>query len=78
MDLATSKNGKEEIEMIAKEIKEKLKSAKIPYWRLAKEMNVSENTVWRMLRDDSAEISVEKATEIAKAFAKIVKEEKKK
>lgn len=78
MDLATSKDGKEEIEMIAKEIKEKLKSANIPYWRLAKEMNVSENTVWRMLRDDSAELSVEKATEIAKAFAKIVKEEKKK
>lgn len=78
MDLATSKNGKEEIEMIAKEIKEKLKSAKIPYWKLAKALNVSESTVFRTLRDDSAELSVEKATEIAKAFAKIVKEEKKK
>lgn len=78
MDLATSKNGKEEIEMIAKEVKEKLKSAKIPYWRLAKALNVSESTVYRTLRDDNTELGAEKTAEIAKAFAKIVKEEKKK
>ena len=66
------------IEMIAKEIKEKLKSAKIPYWKLAKALNVSESTVFRTLRDDSAELGAEKTAKIAKAFAKIVKEEKKK
>lgn len=51
-----------------KEIKERLKAEKIPYWLLAHEMNVNENTIARLLR---IELSATKKDEVISAINSI-------
>ena len=48
--------------------KDILKNESIPYWKIAKEMNVSENTVWRMLRDNEENLSCENEEKLFKAI----------
>ena len=48
--------------------KDILKNESIPYWRLAKALNVSESTVYRMLRDDEENLSCENEGKLFRAI----------
>ena len=50
-------------------IKNALKEAQIPYWKVGNALNVSENTVWRTLRN--AEVKEETAEKILSAIESI-------
>lgn len=59
--------------MLAAEIKKLLKAEKIPYWLIADELGVHENTVLRKLRhdlSDSDKASFEQAIERIRAKRK--------
>ena len=60
--------------MNVKMCKEILKNEKIPYWRLAKEIGLSETSVYRMMRDEESFISVEDEHRILSAINQINKE----
>ena len=51
------------------EIKKALREKKIPYWRIAEVMRISEMSVWRLLRTD--EISEEKGKDFLTAIRRI-------
>lgn len=51
------------------EIKKALRERRIPYWRVAECMQISEMSVWRLLRTD--EISEEKGTAFLTAIRRI-------
>ena len=59
--------------MNSKEVKNTLRMENIPYWRLAKAMSVSENTVYRMLREN--ELSKDSEERITKAIDAVRKEQ---
>lgn len=54
--------------MKAKTAKEILRNESIPYWKLAKAMDMSESSVYRMLRDDEGNLSCENESSILKAI----------
>lgn len=54
--------------MKAKIVRAILKNEHITYWQLAKEMKVSESTVYRMLRDENAILSEDDETRIKYAI----------
>lgn len=53
------------------EIREQLKAAKIPYWKIADKLGVHENTIVRRMRKELCEADREK---IVKAIAQLKKE----
>lgn len=53
------------------EIREQLKAAKIPYWKIADKLGVHENTIVRRMRKELCEADREK---IVKAIAELKKE----
>ena len=57
-----------EVYMKVRTAKDILKNESIPYWRLAKALNVSESTVYRMLRDDEENLSCENEDKLFKAI----------
>ncbi len=60
--------GESEAYMKVRTAKDILKNESIPYWRLAKALNVSESTVYRTLRDDEENLSCESEEKLFKAI----------
>lgn len=60
--------GESEVYMKVRTAKDILKNESIPYWRLAKALNVSESTVYRTLRDDEENLSCENEEKLFKAI----------
>ena len=60
--------GESEVYMKVGTAKDILRNETIPYWKLAKALNVSESTVYRMLRDNEGNLSCEDEEKLFKAI----------
>lgn len=60
-----------EVYMKVRTAKDILKNESIPYWRLAKALNVSESTVYRTLRDDEENLSCENEEKLFRAINEV-------